>query len=278
VSGGQLGLTDVHGGAFPDQKVELIRALQAQGRTVAMVGDGINDGPAHSSADVGVSVANAADLSRETADVLLLNPGLGGLVDAVAVSRVTIGRAQRTFREVVAWNTTLLGLGVLGLLTPARSALLHNLGTVLFSLPALRAPRVPPPSRQGAGEPCASRRRRMNAYPSPSSSLHLVACGPWATQRLRVKSTAPPRARCDTRRLVPSARRRRLAGRCHARKPSTRRRRRIADPKHRGVGPSRRNLRPPRRACRRCAGSGVILDPAPGDVNSEREKLTKSIW
>jgi len=141
--GGDLGLTEIYGDVFPDQKLALIRTLQAGGRTVAMVGDGINDGPALSGADVGVSVANAADLSQETADVLLLRPGLAGLVDALSVSRATIARAKRTFREVVLWNTLLLGLGLAGRLTPTRSALLHNLGTVFLSLRALN-PRTGP--------------------------------------------------------------------------------------------------------------------------------------
>jgi heavy metal translocating P-type ATPase len=210
--GRQLGLTDIHGGAFPDQKVELIRALQAQGRTVAMVGDGINDGPALSSADVGVSVANAADLSRETADVLLLSPGLEGLIDAVAVSRATIQRAHRTFRQVVAWNTTLLALGVLGLLTPARSALLHNLGTVLLSLRALRAPRAAAPSRPGTGQV-----PRVTSTTGERGPVAIVTRPP---RRLRSVGDTPPASEIDpapargrgARETIPSARRRRSAG------------------------------------------------------------------
>lgn len=100
--GVDLGLTEIYGDIFPEQKVALIRMLQAGGSTVAMVGDGINDRLALSGADVGVSVANATNLSQETADVLLLRPGLAGLIDAVSVSvsRATIARAKRTFRQV----------------------------------------------------------------------------------------------------------------------------------------------------------------------------------
>lgn len=133
--GGDLDLDEIHTGVFPEQKVALVRSYQSKGHTVAMIGDGINDGPALSTADVGVAVANGADLSREAADVLLLGSGLTGLIDAVAVSRRTVFLAERKFRQVMSWNSLLLGLALTGLLSPVRSALLHNLGTVFFCYP-----------------------------------------------------------------------------------------------------------------------------------------------
>ena len=114
--GVDLGLTEIYGDIFPEQKVALIRMLQAGGSTVAMVGDGINDRLALSGADVGVSVANATNLSQETADVLLLRPGLAGSIDAVSVSvsRVTIARAKRTFRQVEDGTLSAVGFGLSG--------------------------------------------------------------------------------------------------------------------------------------------------------------------
>lgn len=142
-----LALDECHAELFPEQKVELLRELKQGGHAVAMLGDGLNDGPALSTADVGVSVASGADLSREVADVVLLGGSLDLFGDAVQIARATMARARRNFGYVLGINSALLALGMIGWIGPARSALLHNASTVLLSLNAARPIRLPHTAR-----------------------------------------------------------------------------------------------------------------------------------
>ena len=133
-----LGIDEFRAQALPDGKVEVVKALQREGHTVAMVGDGINDSPALSRADVGISMRHGADIAREACDVLLLEGTLEDILTARAISREAMELVEHNFRTIVAVNSTALLLAVTGAMPPVFSATLHNLSTILVGLRALR--------------------------------------------------------------------------------------------------------------------------------------------
>jgi heavy metal translocating P-type ATPase len=133
-----LGIDEFHAQALPDRKVEVIKELQAQGHTVAMVGDGINDSPALSQADVGISMRHGADIAREACDVLLMDGTLEDILTARAVSREAMELVEHNFRTIVAVNSAALLLAMTGAAPPVFSATIHNLSTVLVGLRSLQ--------------------------------------------------------------------------------------------------------------------------------------------
>lgn len=122
----------------PEQKADVVRRLRASGRKVAMIGDGMNDAPALAAADVGISFQHGTDIARETADVLILNPSLSALTDAVLLARATMERVRGNFRQVVGVNSALIIGAALGRASPSGSALAHNLATLGTSIASLR--------------------------------------------------------------------------------------------------------------------------------------------
>ena len=134
----RLGISEYRSQVLPTDKAEVIRSLQAEGHTVAMLGDGINDSPALSAADVGVTLSDGADLAREVADVVLTECRLDGLVTAVDLSKAAMRRIRTDFGLIMTLNTVFLASGLAGFLQPGPSALLHNLTTVGVSLNAMR--------------------------------------------------------------------------------------------------------------------------------------------
>jgi len=133
-----LGIEEFPAQALPDRKVEVVKELQAAGYTVAMVGDGINDSPALSQADVGISMRHGADIAREACDVLLLDGTLEDILTARAVSREAMELVEHNFRTIVAVNSAALLLAVTGAAPPVFSATIHNLSTVLVGLRSLK--------------------------------------------------------------------------------------------------------------------------------------------
>ena len=134
----RLGISEYRSQVLPTDKAAVIRSLQAEGHTVAMLGDGINDSPALSAADVGVTLSDGADLAREVADVVLTECRLDGLVTAVDLSKAAMRRIRTDFGLIMTLNTVFLASGLVGFLQPGPSALLHNLTTVGVSLNAMR--------------------------------------------------------------------------------------------------------------------------------------------
>ena len=134
---GELGLDDFHAEVLPEDKARYIQAEQAQGRTVVMIGDGINDAPALSLADVGVAIGSGATIAREVADITIAAEDLRELVLLRRLSEKLMCRIGRNYRFVMGFNGALIALGALGLLPPATSALLHNGSTLLLSMDCL---------------------------------------------------------------------------------------------------------------------------------------------
>jgi len=134
----KLGITEWISQVLPDEKHKVIEQLLAEGHTVAMVGDGMNDAPALARASVGVSMHQGADITREVADVVLTTGDLTALARAVQLARASLGRIKYNYGLIVGVNTVLLAAGLAGRLTPQLSALLHNGTTVAAAVNALR--------------------------------------------------------------------------------------------------------------------------------------------
>ena len=119
---------------LPEDKAAFIRAEHEAGRTVIMLGDGVNDSPALSEADVGIAIRDGAAIAREVADITIGADDLAALLTLKRLSDALMRRIGRNYRTIVAFNLMLICLGVAGILPPATSALLHNASTLAISL------------------------------------------------------------------------------------------------------------------------------------------------
>ena len=136
---GQLGIDDYRAEVLPEDKAAYIRAEQDAGRTVIMIGDGINDTPALSLADAGIAMGSGAVIAREVADVTIAAENLYELVWLKRLSDALMRRIRRNYRFVMGFNGALIVLGAFGFLAPATGALLHNTSTVLLGMDCLTA-------------------------------------------------------------------------------------------------------------------------------------------
>jgi P-type E1-E2 ATPase len=132
-----LSIDDFRAEVLPEDKARYIQEEQAQNRTVVMIGDGINDAPALSLADVGIAVGSGATIAREVADITIAAEDLRELVLLRRLSEKLMQRIRRNYRFVMGFNGVLIVLGAFGLLPPATSALLHNTSTLLLSMDCL---------------------------------------------------------------------------------------------------------------------------------------------
>jgi heavy metal translocating P-type ATPase len=137
--GRRLGLTRQFADMLPADKAEVIQEFQRAGNIVAMVGDGINDSPALSFADVGIAMKHGAEVARESADVVLMEDSLWKLVKAVEISRGAVGLIRQNYAIVAGLNTLALGLALPGgLISPEITALISNGSAILASLNGIR--------------------------------------------------------------------------------------------------------------------------------------------
>jgi Cu2+-exporting ATPase len=135
----RLGLHRFMADAMPAQKAEFVQDLRRQGRVVAMVGDGINDSPALSFADVGIAMKHGAQVAHESANIVLMEDNLRKLVQAVEICRGGVALIKQNYVIVAAMNTVALALALPGgLITPQLTALLSNGSAVIASLNAIR--------------------------------------------------------------------------------------------------------------------------------------------
>jgi cation-transporting P-type ATPase C len=135
----RLGLTRQYAEMLPADKAEVIQELQREGNVVAMVGDGINDSPALSFADVGVAMKHGAEVTHESADVVLMDDSLWKLVEAIEISRDSVSLIKQNYAIVVGMNTFALALALPGgLISPSVTALISNGSAIVASLNGMR--------------------------------------------------------------------------------------------------------------------------------------------
>ena len=133
----QVGVDEVYAEVLPEDKAAFIRAEKAAGRTVIMIGDGVNDSPALSEADAGIAISTGAAIAREIADITIASEDLFELVTLRRLSTELMARIHRNYRFIVSFNFSLIVLGVAGILPPTTSALLHNTSTLAISLKSM---------------------------------------------------------------------------------------------------------------------------------------------
>ena len=130
----QVGVDQFFAEVLPEDKANFVQKAKAEGHTVVMIGDGINDSPALSAADIGIAIHSGAAIAREIADVTIKADSLEELVTLKTIANALQHRVSSNYRFVLSFNSTLIVLGALGILQPAASAMLHNLSTIGISL------------------------------------------------------------------------------------------------------------------------------------------------
>ena len=130
----EVGVDDYRAEVLPEDKASFVEEERKAGRTVIMIGDGINDSPALSAANVGIAISDGAAIAREISDVTIAAESLFELVALRRIAQQLMRRIHANYRFVIGFNGSLIGLGVAGVLMPATSAMLHNLSTIAISL------------------------------------------------------------------------------------------------------------------------------------------------
>ena len=133
----QVGVDEFHAEVLPEDKAEYIRRAKAEGHTILMIGDGVNDSPALSEADAGIAINTGAAIAREIADITISSEDLFELVTLRRLSAALMTRIQKNYRFIVGFNLMLIVLGVTGVIQPTLSALLHNMSTLGISLKSM---------------------------------------------------------------------------------------------------------------------------------------------
>lgn len=163
----ELGVERWHSSVFPEQKLDILRGLQRDGRTVAVVGDGVNDSLALAHADVAIAPAGATDAAKEAADVLLMEDDLRLLTEAFTLARSAVELVRQNYRIVTVPNAAALALAAGGLLGPPGATLINNGTTVAAGLNGLR-PLVGRNGRRGNG------RKPVCALPGDGYPPHIT--------------------------------------------------------------------------------------------------------
>lgn len=130
----QLNLDEYRAGVLPEEKAQFISRMQEKGHKVVMIGDGVNDAPALSEADAGIAISDGAAIAREISDITISSDNLYRVALLREISTALMKRIRSNYRFIMLFNGTLITLGVLGVLQPATSALLHNTSTIVTGL------------------------------------------------------------------------------------------------------------------------------------------------
>lgn len=144
----EAGVDTYRSEVLPEDKAHFVAEEQAQGHTVIMLGDGVNDSPALSAADVGIAISDGAAIAREIADITISADGLMELVTLRTIATALMKRIQSNYRFVIGFNGGLIALGTAGVLAPATSAMLHNLSTLGVSLRSMTNLLASPPEQE----------------------------------------------------------------------------------------------------------------------------------
>ena len=123
---------------LPEDKAAFVDKMKAKGHKVVMIGDGINDSPALSAADVGIAISDGAEIARDIADITISADNLFEIVTLKLISNALMNRIHRNYRTIVGFNSMLLIGGVAGILQPTMSALLHNTSTLLIGVNSMK--------------------------------------------------------------------------------------------------------------------------------------------
>jgi heavy metal translocating P-type ATPase len=134
----KVGVDEYYAGVLPEEKAGFVEKEKALGRKVIMIGDGINDSPALSAADVGIAISDGAQIAREIADVTIGADNLYEIATLKIISNFLMKRIHKNYRTIVGFNAGLIILGVAGIIQPTTSALLHNASTLIISLESMK--------------------------------------------------------------------------------------------------------------------------------------------
>ena len=134
----RVGVDEYYSEVLPEDKANFIEKEKEAGRKVIMVGDGINDSPALSAANVGIAISDGAEIAREIADITVGADDLQELVVLKEISNALMKRIRRNYRFIITFNAGLIACGVAGILQPTTSALLHNTSTLAISLKSMQ--------------------------------------------------------------------------------------------------------------------------------------------
>ena len=134
----RVGVDEYYSEVLPEDKASFVEAEKKAGRKVIMIGDGINDSPALSAADIGIAISDGAEIAREIADITVGADSLNELVTLKLISNGLMNRIHKNYRFIVSFNTGLILFGVAGILQPATSALLHNTSTLMIGLKSMQ--------------------------------------------------------------------------------------------------------------------------------------------
>ena len=130
----RVGVDRFYAEVLPEEKAHFVMNEKAKGNTVVMIGDGVNDSPALSSADVGIAISNGAPIAREIADITISENDLGSILTLRKLSTAMMKRIGRNYRSILSVNGGLIALGVGGLAQPTTTAMLHNASTLGIGL------------------------------------------------------------------------------------------------------------------------------------------------
>ena len=134
----KVGIDEYYSEVLPEDKARFVEDEKSKGRKVIMIGDVINDSPALSAADVGIAINDGADIAREIADITVASDNLYQIVTLKLLSDSLMKRIRQNYKKIISFNSGLIVLGVMGVLVPTTSAMLHNASTLVITVNSMK--------------------------------------------------------------------------------------------------------------------------------------------